>query len=415
MNKFIIIAIFVFIFSFSSVSEAHPHKNKETEDTQKTELILFERDGCGVCKNEKKFLKSDSIINEKYNVTFLNIGIKENKDKWSKIVDFYDLPKVTPITLIGGDVLVGFSEKTTDKQILNYSKNYKKYGFEYYLKKKNGEVGNKSAATCNVNEASACSINGNSESKSNFNLPFFGEIDVKKTSLFMLSFVLGFIDGFNPCAMWVLLTFLVILSQTGNKKKMIYLAGLFIVAEAVMYFFILNIWYKTWDFISLDNFITPIIGAVAIIGGLYFLYKYHKNKGQLTCDITSLEHQQKTTKKIKDVVSRPITIVTSLVVLGIAFSVNIIEFACSVGIAQSFTKILEINNLSFISQQWYTFIYTFAYMIDDFIIFGLAIFGFQKFHAIGEKYSHLSMLLGGILLILLGILLIFNPEFLMFS
>ena len=87
------------------------------------------------------------------------------------------------------------------------------------------------------------------------------------------------------------------------------------------------------------------------------LYKWKKNKGELTCDVTSLEHQQKTTKKIQDVVSKPITIITTLAVLAIAFSVNIIEFACSVGIAQSFTKILELNDLTFIARQFYIFIY----------------------------------------------------------
>ncbi len=405
MNKFVVIIFaFVLFFGITSTSEAHPHK---------TEIFVLERTGCGNCKNEKEFLKNNSVIENEYKVILLDIAKKENKEKWKKIVDFYDLPKVTPITLVGGDVLVGFSEKTIGEKILSYRNDKKKYGFEYYLKEKNNNaINNNPASACNVEDASSCSISEASDSK--FNLPFFGEINVKETSLFVLSFVLGFIDGFNPCAMWVLLTFLVILSQTGSKKKMIYLAGLFITAEAIMYFFILNVWYKTWDFINLDSFVTPMIGLIAIGGGVYFLYKYHKSKGQLVCDVTSLEHQQKTTQKIKNIVSKPITIITSLAVLGIAFSVNIIEFACSVGIAQSFTKILEINELSFISQQWYTLVYTFAYMVDDFIIFALAIFGFQKFHAIGEKYSHLSMLFGGVLLLLLGAMLLFDPELLMF-
>jgi cytochrome c biogenesis protein CcdA len=244
-------------------------------------------------------------------------------------------------------------------------------------------------------------------------LPFFGEIDTKKSSLFVMSSILGFIDGFNPCAMWVLLTFLIILSQIGDRRKMVYLAGLFILAEGIMYFLILNVWYQTWDFIQLDQWVTPMVGVIAIGGGGYFLYKYYKNKdGHLTCEVTSLEHQQKTVAKIKEVVSKPITIVTTLAVLGIAFSVNIIEFACSVGIAQSFTKILELNDLSFILRQWYIFIYSLFYMADDFLIFGLAIFGYQKFTTVGTKYSHLSSLLGGILMIILGLLLILKPEWL---
>jgi len=213
--------------------------------------------------------------------------------------------------------------------------------------------------------------------------------------------------------MWVLITFLIILSQVGNKRKMIYLAGLFIVAEGIMYFLILNVWYQTWDFIQLDQWVTPLVGLIAIGGGIYFLYKYYKNKdGHLTCEVTSLEHQQKTVAKIKEVVSRPITVVITLTVLGIAFSVNIIEFACSVGIAQSFTKILELNDLNFILRQWYIFIYSLFYMADDFLIFGLAIFGYQKFTTVGAKYSHISSLIGGILMVILGLLLILRPEWL---
>ncbi len=418
MTKFKTGFLFLFISLFFLGNIFSVKAQQSDNVSKKTEIIVFERDGCRNCKNELEFLKNNEVIRDNYKVQLLDIKEKDSKEKFNKIIEFYGLAKVTPITLVGGEVLVGFSEETTGEKILSHSNDKKEYTIEYYLKKNNSKANTDSSnSTCSVEDASSCSITSqkdDNESKSEFDLPYFGKVDVKETSLFVLSFVLGFIDGFNPCAMWVLLTFLIILSQTGSKKKMIYVAGLFILAEAIMYFFILNVWYKTWDFINLDSIVTPLIGIVAVGGGLYFLYKYSKSKGELTCDVTSLEYQQKTTKKIKDAISKPITIVTSLVVIGIAFSVNIIEFACSVGIAQSFTKILEINQLNFISQQWYTFVYTFAYMIDDFIIFTLAILGFQKFQAVGQKYSHLSTLLGGILLILMGAVLIFAPNLLIF-
>ena len=53
----------------------------------------------------------------------------------------------------------------------------------------------------------------------------------------------------------------------------------------------------------------------------------------------------------------------------IAFSVNIVEFACSIGIPQAYTKLLELSDLSFISKQFYVFIYTLFYMVDDFVVF----------------------------------------------
>jgi hypothetical protein len=42
-------------------------------------------------------------------------------------------------------------------------------------------------------------------------IPIIGKVvDVSKYSLSLMSLVLGFVDGFNPCAMWVLVMFLTI-------------------------------------------------------------------------------------------------------------------------------------------------------------------------------------------------------------
>jgi cytochrome c biogenesis protein CcdA len=90
-------------------------------------------------------------------------------------------------------------------------------------------------------------------------IPFLGIINLRDYSLLFLAVVLGFVDGFNPCAMWVLIMFVTILAQTGSRKKMFQVAGIFILAEAIMYYMILNVWYKAWDFVKLDNIVTPII------------------------------------------------------------------------------------------------------------------------------------------------------------
>lgn len=180
-----------------------------------------------------------------------------------------------------------------------------------------------------------------------------------------------------------------------------------------MYNLILNVWYKAWDFVALDQIVTPLVGLIALGGGGFFLYRWYKNRNvALVCDISSIESQTKTIDKLKGVISQPLTITSVLAILIIAFSVNIIEFACSIGIPQAFTKILEINMLSFWEQQFYTLIYTIGYMIDDLIVFGLAIWGFSKLEAHGHKYAQLSLLVGGALMLLLGAILVFKPELL---
>ena len=50
--------------------------------------------------------------------------------------------------------------------------------------------------------------------------------------------------------------------------------------------------------------------------------------------------------------------------------------------------------------------------IDDLVVFALAIWGFSKLEAHGGKYAQMSLLIGGILMLVLGSLLIINPSLL---
>jgi uncharacterized protein (UPF0333 family) len=180
-----------------------------------------------------------------------------------------------------------------------------------------------------------------------------------------------------------------------------------------MYNLILNVWYKTWDFVALDQFVTPLVGVLALGGAVFFLWRWYKNREvALVCDITDLETQSKTINKFKQIVSQPITLASVFAILAIAFSVNIIEFACSIGIPQAYTKILEINALTLLERQWYILVYTFGYMFDDVIVFTLAIWGYSKLQAHGGRYAQMSLLIGGVLMLCLGLLLIINPELL---
>jgi hypothetical protein len=79
-------------------------------------------------------------------------------------------------------------------------------------------------------------------------------------------------------------------------------------------------------------------------------------------------------QRIKYIASQPMTIGVFFLTIFLAFSVNIIEFACSIGIPQAFTKILEMSILTPIQKQMYLLLYTLFYMVDDLIVFGVALY-----------------------------------------
>jgi cytochrome c biogenesis protein CcdA/glutaredoxin len=384
-------------------------------DTDVT-IYFFGRNDCAHCAEEKAFLNlwlpgQVGVVSQYLNVTEDDAA----KALYEQVLAKHELSHVTPVTVIGDVVFQGFDiPETTGEQIINAVERARAGDIrtlEDHLARAPKQSDSFTGAGCDENGTECGTLTN--PNMYMFNLPVIGVIDLKSFSLFSLSAILGTIDGFNPCAMWVLITFLVLLTQVGDRKKMILVAGIFIVAEAIMYNLILNVWFTTWDFVGLDAIVTPLVGFLAFGGGIFFLYRYRKNRFQpLICDISDLESQGNTTARIQKIIAQPTTIFTILAIIAIAFSVNIIEFACSIGIPQAYTKILELNGLDFLSRQFYILIYTLGYMVDDFVVFGLAVWGFSRLESHGHKYSQLSLLIGGVLMLVLGALLIIDPSFL---
>ncbi|MDF2379105.1 MAG: glutaredoxin [Candidatus Gracilibacteria bacterium] len=374
---------------------------------------VFVRDDCQHCVDQKEFFEEYTKQYDDIQLNYYNLDDEDNRTLWEKVAELEGLSKVTPITLIGDTVIQGFDRAETTgammNSLINQTRGKISTTFQEFVDA--GGSGKSEAVlgggcddeegTCAPKEYTPFLIN----------IPFYGTVDAKRYSLPTMSVVLGFIDGFNPCAMWVLVTFLLVLVQIGDRKRMWQIAGLFIFAEAVMYYLILTVWSTVWDFVGLDQIITPIVGIVAIGGGLFFLWEWKQSDG--TCNVTNLKQRSNTRSRIKTLAEAEMTIATIIGVLGLALSVNIIEFACSIGIPQAFTKILDLNDLTLLWKHFYIGLYILFYMVDDLIIFGIALYSIEKL-GMTTKYSKICNLIGGILMVILGTLLIFFPDALVF-
>ncbi|MFH1546577.1 MAG: glutaredoxin [Patescibacteria group bacterium] len=396
------------------ISEAVNYQLQATNyQLSKTPVNVFVREGCSHCRDEEEFLAELLETRDDFETFYHDVGDPFDYHYFDELTSLEEIPKATPITLVGNTIIQGFGSAQSTGihiiELLDISRGQPTLDFSEFIAA-GGSGGKVETVTGGICEetAAVCEIPAN---RHLVDIPFIGAVDIAKYSLPTISVILGFIDGFNPCAMWVLVTFLIVLLQIGDRRKMFQIAILFIFAEAVMYFLILNVWFTAWDFVGMDKFVTPIVGLVAVGGGIFFLYEGITSEG--TCKITNPEQRAKIHFKIKELVAKPLTWITAAGVLVLAFSVNIIEFACSIGIPQAFTKILEINLLSTFTEQMLILLYTFFYMVDDFIVFGIALVGIEHL-GVTHKYSKYSNLIGGVLMLILGALLIFAPELLKF-
>ena len=414
-NRFFALMIMLFgIFYISQIGYSAGNSQ-----SKKVKIEYFGRKDCKNCANLEKFLKELSAKRDDFEYVEHKIDkSREEKAFFDETTSKLKLVKGTPIIYIDGHIIQGFNTAdTTGKEIESLINSRKTKDKILTLKEyvESGQTGNVSSNGAVCTGDTVCEVPGLTKGAENqvlVNIPIINKtVDLTNYSLLTMSIILGTIDGFNPCAMWVLVLFLTALIAVGNKVKMFRVAGLFILAEAVMYFFILNVWIYAWDFVGLDKWVTPLVGIVGIIGGIFFIRNYLKKGDTLECEVTDFEQRAKISKKIKDIANKPFTLLTALAIIGLALSVNVIEFACSVGIPQTYTKILQINEVPFWTRQFYTFIYIIGYMIDDIIVFGFALMSVNKLQ-LTTKYSKWVNLFGGILMIILGLIMLIKPSLL---
>ena len=164
----------------------------------------------------------------------------------------------------------------------------------------------------------------------NVTVPVLGKINAKKVSLPILAVVLGFVDGFNPCAMWILIFLITMLFNMKDRKKMWILGLTFILTSGIVYLMFMLAWLNLATFISKIAFIRLLIAVIALVVGLINVYKYidslkKKDEG---CDVVDKKDRKKIMEKIISITHEKKFIIALLGIMVLAASVNIIELIC---------------------------------------------------------------------------------------
>jgi len=242
------------------------------------------------------------------------------------------------------------------------------------------------------------------EPKHKIKLPIIGEIVLSDYSLPALAIILGLVDGFNPCAMWVLVYLISVVATLRDRRRIWLIVGSFVLASGILYFLFMTAWLNAFLAIGYVKPVTVVIGLVALGGGAWQVREVIKTKGAVVCEVTDEESRKKTMTKVQKIVSSPLTWGILLGIVALAFSVNAVEFVCSAAIPAVFTQVLALSNLSTFQYYGYILLYVFFFMLDDFVIFGTAAFALTS--SLGDRYAKYSRPVGATILIILGLLLL---------
>lgn len=384
-----------------------------TVSAKEITINLFYSQTCPHCAAEKEFL--NEYAKENSNVKLKLYEVTTNEYNANLLANVKGTLNVThnyvPYTVIGEIGLTGYSDNIKS-QIEHFVEKYQTEDY-YDLVSVVEEKGEAISLEKDNNDDNTEVTEKKTDDT--IKLPLLGEVEKNKISLPLVAVVIGFIDGFNPCAMWILIFLISMLLSVKSKKRRIGLGMIFLLSSGLVYLLFMGAWLKVMTSTVQISFVQKIIGIIAIIGAIWNVKGYYdiKNK-EIGCSVTNEEDKKKTMIKIKQAVSQNSFVLAAIGLVGLAFSVNLVEFACSAGWPVIFTELLALHNLSKMSYLIYILIYIFFYMIDDIIIFVIAMVTLEV-TGISNKYNKYSHLIGGVLMLIIGLLMIFKPNILMLN
>ncbi len=241
-------------------------------------------------------------------------------------------------------------------------------------------------------------------------VPFVGPVQLADLSLFGLTVLLAAIDGFNPCAMWVLVFLIGLLLGLENERRMWILGAAFLGATGVMYFAVMVAWLNIILFIGAIVWVRVIISLLAIGGGLYFLREYW-TKPEAVCHVTNPGRRQRIMSAFRATVEHNQLVLSVAGIMALAVLVNFIELLCSAGIPAVYTQVLAMNELPIALSYFYVGVYVTVFMLDDIAIFATAMVALRVTGLTGS-YARYSHLIGGLVLLMIGAVMLLRPELL---
>ena len=401
-----ILFLVICLFSFCNVVNAVSEKNL-------VNIYLFHSYTCKHCKEEIKLL--DELEKECDNIKVYKYEVNENGNgELLKNISEIMGSKVTgtPYTIIGNKVFSGYDYENSKGRFKGAIEYYSKYGYE----DKVGEyISSIPLPSYEVKDTDP----DVDEYISNYisykvKLPLIGEVKLKNLTLPLITVVIGLADGFNPCAMWVLLFLISMLIGMKDKKRMWILGSTFLLTSALIYLIFMMSWLNLANLLISVVWVRVIIAIVSLVGGIINLRGYIKHRKVSGCDVVDDKKRNKIITRIKKFTTEKNFWLAILGVIVLAISVNVVELACSAGLPVMFIEILSLNNLTAIEEIIYIVLYMLFFLLDDFVVFVIAMTTLSL-TGVSSKYGNLSKLIGGILMLFIGLLLMFKPEWIMFN
>lgn len=241
-------------------------------------------------------------------------------------------------------------------------------------------------------------------------IPLFGYFDVSQHSLPLITLVIAALDAFNPCAFFVLLFLLSLLIHTRNRRRMLFIGGVFIFFSGAIYFLFMAAWLNLFLFMGMQRLFTVVAGLVAIALALINIKDFFLPAKGPSLSIAD-EKKPGLFRRIRGLLQADNLPALTVGTITLAIAANSYELLCTSGLPMVYTRILTLEALPSSSYYLYLLLYNVIYVVPLLLILLLFTYTLGQ-RKLQPDEGRLLKLLSGIMMIELGLALLFAPALL---
>jgi glutaredoxin len=349
------------------------------------ELQVFVRPGCPHCEEAKRFLPELRRRRPDLHIRVRDIyQDPQALRELTELAERFGLQPIgVPAFYLRGKLIVGFlSGETTGKTL------------ESLLDQ----------PTANAEQRPPDSL------PDSIDAPLLGQVSVRELGLPLFTIVLGLLDGFNPCAMWVLLFLLSMLINLQDRTKMFLIGGIFVAVSGLVYFAFMAAWLNLFFLIGMSRTVQMLLGGVALLVGGLNLKDFFAFGSGLSIGIPE-SAKPGIYRQVRRIIRAENLAGSLAAVIVLAILVNTVELLCTAGLPAIYTQVLTTYSLPGWAYYGYLALYNLAYVADDSLMLAVAVVTLsrRKLQESGGRW--LKLLSAGVMLAL-GLVLLLKPDWL---
>lgn len=380
---------------------------QDVEPPKPVTMYLFWGDGCPHCAVMKPYLESlldvyPGLKFVDYEVWYSDANLKLFNDTAAKFG--FEIGGV-PTLFIGPYHFVGYGEQM-NADIEGVIEACQEFGCPDSL---NDPITALEVGQPLPNAGESGTTGGDVTDTHKLEIPLLGTVDLDQQSLFVSTLLISFVDGFNPCSLWVLSMLIALTVHTGSRRKVLVIGLIFLTVTALIYALFIAGLFSVLKIVSFAGWIRVVVALVAAFFALVNIKDYFWYKEGVSFTIADKDKPGIINKirRVMDASESFPAMAGATVVL--AAGVSLVEFSCTAGFPVVWTNMLTAQNVSAATFVALLLVYMLIYQLDELVIFGVAVVTLKS-SRLEEKHGRVLKLIGGMLLLTLALVMVINPA-----